>query len=115
MKKSEVGEVRPSQTLTTYGIGSLVDLPNMSVIVMGLDDWPNGRQREARHSARQVRGCGRTVAILIFGESDRVCLYDQHGTWHVGDEWAVAGPGAEAFRPTYRVGRVVLSLTLLLR
>ena len=40
MKRSEVGEVRPSQTLTTYGVGSLVDLPNMSVIVMGLDDWP---------------------------------------------------------------------------
>lgn len=40
MRKSEVGEVRPSQTLTTFGIGSLVDLPKMSVIVMGLDDWP---------------------------------------------------------------------------
>lgn len=40
MQKSEVGEVRPSQTLTTFGIGSLVDLPNLSVIVMGLDDWP---------------------------------------------------------------------------
>lgn len=40
IKKSEVGEVRPSQTLTTYGIGSLVDLPNLSVIVMGLEDWP---------------------------------------------------------------------------
>jgi len=39
MRKSEVGEVRPSQTLTTFGIGSLVDLPNLSVIVMGLDDW----------------------------------------------------------------------------
>lgn len=39
MRRSEVGEVRPSQTLTTYGVGSLVDLPNLSVIVMGLDDW----------------------------------------------------------------------------
>jgi hypothetical protein len=46
MKKSEVGEVRPSQTLTTYGVGSLVDLPNMSVIVMGLDDWPNAYSSE---------------------------------------------------------------------
>jgi len=46
MKKSEVGEVRPSQTLTTFGIGSLVDLPNMSVIVMGLDDWPSGHANE---------------------------------------------------------------------
>jgi hypothetical protein len=40
MRKSEVGEVRPSQTLTTFGVGSLVDLPNLSVLVMGLDDWP---------------------------------------------------------------------------
>lgn len=46
MRKSEVGEVRPSQTLTTFGIGSLVDLPNMSVIVMGLDDWPSAHSNE---------------------------------------------------------------------
>ena len=46
MKKSEVGEVRPSQALTTYGIGSLVDLPNMSVLVMGLDDWPAAHATE---------------------------------------------------------------------
>lgn len=46
MAKSEVGEVRPSQTLTTFGIGSLVDLPNMSVIVMGLDDWPDAHSNE---------------------------------------------------------------------
>lgn len=46
MRKSEVGEVRPSQTLTTFGIGSLVDLPNMSVIVMGLDDWPSAHANE---------------------------------------------------------------------
>lgn len=46
MRKSEVGEVRPSQTLMTYGIGSLVDLPNMSVIVMGLDDWPSSHSNE---------------------------------------------------------------------
>jgi hypothetical protein len=46
MKKSEVGEARPSQTLTTYGIGSIVDLPNMSVMVMGLDDWPISHSTE---------------------------------------------------------------------
>ncbi|MDR3233642.1 MAG: hypothetical protein LBT46_08280, partial [Planctomycetaceae bacterium] len=39
LQKSEVGEVRPSQLMTTFGIGSLVDLPNLSVIVMGQDDW----------------------------------------------------------------------------
>ena len=40
MKKSEVGELRPSQLLLTFGVGAIVDLPNMSVMVMGLDDWP---------------------------------------------------------------------------
>src|SRR5690606_36033024 len=46
MRRSEVGEVRPSQTLTTYGVGSLVDLPNLSVLVMGLDDWPASHSTE---------------------------------------------------------------------
>lgn len=34
-----VGELRPSQTLFTYGVGSIVDLPNISALVMGLEDW----------------------------------------------------------------------------
>ena len=39
LRKSEVGDLRPSQVLMTFGIGSIVDLPNLSVMVMGLDDW----------------------------------------------------------------------------
>lgn len=39
-KRCKVGELRPSQVITTYGIGSIIDLPNLSVMVMGLDDWP---------------------------------------------------------------------------
>ena len=35
----KVGDLRPSQILFSFGVGSLVDLPNMSVMVMGLDDW----------------------------------------------------------------------------
>ena len=61
-----VGEVRPSQLMYTYGIGSIVDLPNLSVIVMGLDDWPSNtaalseaRLLEAvrfhRHSVEELR------------------------------------------------------------
>lgn len=34
-----VGELRPSQMLHTYGIGAIVDLPNISAIVLGLEDW----------------------------------------------------------------------------
>jgi hypothetical protein len=38
--RCKVGELRPSQILTTFGIGSIIDLPNLSVMVMGLEDWP---------------------------------------------------------------------------
>ncbi len=34
-----VGELRPSQLLWAYGCGSIVDLPQMSVVVMGLNFW----------------------------------------------------------------------------
>ena len=37
--RQRVGEVRPSQILFTYGIGAIVDLPNLATLVMGLDDW----------------------------------------------------------------------------
>src|SRR5438552_7447167 len=40
-KKFRVGELRPSQVLFTYGIGAVVDLPFISTIVMGLEDWVN--------------------------------------------------------------------------
>lgn len=35
----KVGEIRPSQLLFTHGVGALIDLPHLSVIVTGLDDW----------------------------------------------------------------------------
>lgn len=38
--RDRVGEVRPSQLLTIYGIGSVIDLQKTSAIVLGLGDWP---------------------------------------------------------------------------
>lgn len=43
---NELGELRPSQLIFTFGIGSLVDLPNMSAMVMGLDDWDTSYCKE---------------------------------------------------------------------
>lgn len=37
---SRVGDIRPSQLLYSYGVGALIDLPKLSVIIAGLDDWP---------------------------------------------------------------------------
>jgi hypothetical protein len=45
-KRYRVGELRPSQILFTYGIGAIADLPNLAVIVMGLEDWERSRTRE---------------------------------------------------------------------
>ena len=39
-KRFKVGELRPSQALSTFGVGAVIDLPNLSVMVMGLEDWP---------------------------------------------------------------------------
>jgi hypothetical protein len=43
-----VGESRASQLLYTFGVGALIDLPRMSVVVMGLEDWKH------REHARKI-------------------------------------------------------------
>jgi len=43
MSLTPVGQIRPSQLLWTYGPGALIDLPNLSVITMGLDRWQEDR------------------------------------------------------------------------
>ena len=45
---NELGELRPSQLIFTFGVGSLIDLPNMSALVMGLDDWDTRYCTEAQ-------------------------------------------------------------------
>ena len=56
-----VGTVRPTQLIYTYGVGSTVDLPQFSAMVMGLDDWPAQQMEEIREDrllrvVRQVLG-----------------------------------------------------------
>ena len=36
---NELGDIRPSQLIYTFGVGALLDLPNMSALILGLDDW----------------------------------------------------------------------------
>ena len=38
-KPKIVGEIRKSQSITTYGPGSLIDFPRMSAIIDGIDNW----------------------------------------------------------------------------
>ena len=36
---NELGDLRPSQLVYTFGVGALLDLPNISALILGLDDW----------------------------------------------------------------------------
>jgi hypothetical protein len=61
MSTTVIGTVRPSQLLWTYGPGALIDLPNLSVITLGLDRWDIDRcppLEEARllEAVRKVLG-----------------------------------------------------------
>jgi Domain of unknown function (DUF1998) len=65
--RANLGELRPSQILFTFGVGSVVDLPNLSVMVMGLDDWDEGHMRtiEEPRLLEAVRAvCGAQVREL---------------------------------------------------
>ena len=67
MSTYPVGQVRPSQLLWTYGPGALIDLPNLSVITMGLDRWEKDRCQpveEARLLAAVRRVLGAQVSRL---------------------------------------------------
>lgn len=55
------GQIRQSQTVTTFGPGALLDLPNHSVIVGGLDDW-SGVGEEV-HEARLVEKVTKLLEI----------------------------------------------------
>src|SRR3989339_569190 len=35
----KIGEIRPSQLIHTFGIGSIVDLPHLPAMIMGLEKW----------------------------------------------------------------------------
>ncbi len=37
---NQIGELRPSQLLHTYGVGATVELPEITALVLGLDEWP---------------------------------------------------------------------------
>lgn len=65
--KTPVGEVRPSQLLWTYGPGALIDLPSLSVLTLGIDQWEKDRcqpVQEARLLAAVRKVLGAQVENL---------------------------------------------------
>lgn len=64
---TRIGQARPSQLVTTTGVGAIVDLPSMSVVVRGLDAWSPERQEvidEPRLLEEVQRVLGSSVRAL---------------------------------------------------
>src|SRR4051812_6990317 len=40
--EKRLGTVRPTQLIHSFGIGSIIDLPHFSAMLLGLEDWPEG-------------------------------------------------------------------------
>ncbi|MFB2891350.1 DrmB family protein [Aerosakkonemataceae cyanobacterium BLCC-F50] len=58
-KRSPSGEIRQSQILSTFGPGAMVDLPNYSILIGGLNHWHGDRRR-----IYEDRLAGRVAEIL---------------------------------------------------
>lgn len=71
--RHQVGDIRPSQLLQTYGVGALVDLPHISTLIMGLDSWNIGQASEIieeRLLAAVQTALGRQVKHLYAPPAD---------------------------------------------
>ena len=66
-KRPSAGEIRQSQILSTFGPGSMVDLPDYSVLIGGLNHWRGEKKR-----IYEDRLAGRVAEIL---EVHDVALY----------------------------------------
>ncbi|MFO7302629.1 MAG: DUF1998 domain-containing protein [Acidobacteriota bacterium] len=63
-----VGAVRPSQLMFSHGVGALIDLPNFSAVVLGLDEWDATHQqtlveRRLLAAVRQLPGMEHVEAL----------------------------------------------------
>lgn len=68
--KPPAGEIRRSQILSTFGPGSMVDLPNNSIIIGGLNHWQFGCDRKLIREERLEQRLKKLLNV------DDIKLYD---------------------------------------
>ncbi|WP_440065599.1 DrmB family protein [Streptosporangium sp. OZ121] len=62
--RRRVGAVRPSHLMFTSGVGSIVDLPNFSVLVKGLEDWRHDKLGDAPQVIAEPRLLAAVQSVL---------------------------------------------------
>lgn len=93
MSAERVGELRPSQLLYSFGVGAAIDLPQLSAMVLGLDEWDptNAEPVDETRLLGAVRSAlGRQVREL------RLPPFIE-GTGNPFDEWARVGVPVATF------------------
>ncbi|OLT24595.1 hypothetical protein BJF83_06285 [Nocardiopsis sp. CNR-923] len=88
-----VGELRTSQLLHTFGIGALVDLPNLSVVVRGLDAWKSAHAAPLQED-RLLDAVRRKLGPQVKELRSPPWV---PSTANVFDEWAKIGVPVSAF------------------
>ena len=89
-----VGTIRPSQAIHSYGVGSLIDLPNLSVMVGGLDRWDTTRQDVVTED-RLLDAVRARVGPQV--EALRALPSEPQTTNNPYDEWARVGVPVTVF------------------
>jgi hypothetical protein len=77
MSTRAIGDVRPSQVITTFGPGAIVDLAALSVIVAGIDRWPTDEDL-AIHEPRLERAL--RVRRFFPAKPSEGSFYNKRGT-----------------------------------
>jgi hypothetical protein len=68
--KEKIGEIRPSQFISTYGPGALIDLPNYSVILSGIDNWNYSDTNKIEEPRLRKRLKINSIRSLPYKDSD---------------------------------------------
>jgi hypothetical protein len=91
--RPRIGELRPSQLLQTFGVGAVVDLPHLSAIVMGLDDW-NTSYAETITEERLLAAVRHHLGSQVTGLRTPPYLPETSNPF---DEWAQVGVPVAVF------------------
>lgn len=97
--RRRVGAVRPSHLMFTSGVGALVDLPNISVLVRGIDDWNYSGVPEWQPIA-EPRLLAAVQTVLGNGVPTMQVKELRPAPWLPGLDQDPAGPAARVGVPT---------------
>ncbi|MGH3809883.1 MAG: hypothetical protein ACRDRU_25335, partial [Pseudonocardiaceae bacterium] len=98
--RRRVGSVRPSHLMFTSGVGALVDLPNISVLVRGVDDWNYSGVPDEGGPIAEPRLLAAVQTVLGNGAPNAQVKELRPAPWMPGLDQNPAGPAARVGVPT---------------